>query len=148
MSRLVGPTSYFLNGTYEFSELVLARMVLLMDQSRSVLPLRSAKARVFGELWREKCTRALDLARTSSFRPTRTDKWKGIIVCKILLNMCLNVGIREPRGSYKTKKESTHSSNCVLQDFDKLSSSSAVIMLATLSTISSTSGGNGNLMRT
>ena len=35
----------FKNGTHEFSELVLARMVLLMDQSRSVLSLRSAKAR-------------------------------------------------------------------------------------------------------
>ena len=28
-------------------------MALLMDQSRSVVPLRSAKAREFGELWRE-----------------------------------------------------------------------------------------------
>ena len=53
MSGLSGPTSQFLNGTHEFSELVLARMALLMDQSRSVLPLRSAKAREFGELWRE-----------------------------------------------------------------------------------------------
>ena len=40
----------FLNGTHEFSELVLARMTLLMDQSRSVLLLRSTKAREFGEL--------------------------------------------------------------------------------------------------
>ena len=53
LSRLSGPTSQFLNGTHEFSELVLARTVLLMDQSRSVLPLRSAKARELGELWRE-----------------------------------------------------------------------------------------------
>ena len=44
LSHLIGPTSQFLNGTHEFSELVLARMVLLMDQSRSVLPLRSANA--------------------------------------------------------------------------------------------------------
>ena len=51
--RLSGPTSQFLNGTHEFSELVLARMVLLMDQSRSVLPLRSSKAREFRELWRK-----------------------------------------------------------------------------------------------
>ena len=29
-----------------------------MDQSYSVFPLRSAKAREFGELWRERCTRA------------------------------------------------------------------------------------------
>ena len=43
---------------HEFSELVLSRMSLLVDQSRSVLPLRSAKAREYGELWREKCTRA------------------------------------------------------------------------------------------
>ena len=75
---LTGLTSQFLNGTHEFSELVLARMVLLMDESRSVLPLRSAKAREFGELWREKCTRApwtfpFKLARTSSFRPVRMD---------------------------------------------------------------------------
>ena len=44
-SGLSGPTSQFLAETHEFSELVLARMVLLLDQSRSVLPLRSAKAR-------------------------------------------------------------------------------------------------------
>ena len=50
----------FLNGTHEFSELVAAKMALLMDQSRSVLPLRWGKAREFGELWREKlCARAL-----------------------------------------------------------------------------------------
>ena len=36
----------------------LVRMALLMDQSRSVLPLRSAKAREYGELWREKNVRA------------------------------------------------------------------------------------------
>ena len=35
---------------HEFSKLVLLRMALLMDQSRSVLPLRLAKAREFGEL--------------------------------------------------------------------------------------------------
>ena len=34
-------SSQFLNETHEFSELVLARMALLVDQSRSVLPLRS-----------------------------------------------------------------------------------------------------------
>ena len=50
---LSGPTSQFLNGTNEFSELVLARMSLLMEQRSSVLPLRSAKAREFGKLWRE-----------------------------------------------------------------------------------------------
>ena len=71
--------SQFLNGTHEFAELVLIRMALIMVQSRSVLPLRSAKAREFGELWREKCTRApwtypfQILVRTSSFgRP-----WKA-----------------------------------------------------------------------
>ena len=57
-------------------------MVLLMDQSRSVLPLRSAKAREFGELWREKCTCApwnlpFKLARTGSFGPAWTGKWKA-----------------------------------------------------------------------
>ena len=44
-----GPTTQVLNGRHEFSELVLSRTALLMDQSRSVLPLRSAKAREFGE---------------------------------------------------------------------------------------------------
>ena len=34
---LAGLTSQFLNGTHEFSVLVLGRMALLMDQSRSVL---------------------------------------------------------------------------------------------------------------
>ena len=59
LSSLAGPTSQFLNGAYELLELDLAgRMALLMDQSRSVLPLQSAKAREFEELWREKCTRA------------------------------------------------------------------------------------------
>ena len=42
---LAGPTSQFLNGTHAFSELVLARMALLMDQSRTLHPLQSAKAR-------------------------------------------------------------------------------------------------------
>ena len=45
----------------------------------------STKAREFGELWQEKCTRApwtfpFKLARTSSFRPARTDKWKTTII--------------------------------------------------------------------
>ena len=53
LSGLSGPTSQFLNGKHEFSELVLARMALLMDQSRSVFLLRSPKAGEFGELWRE-----------------------------------------------------------------------------------------------
>ena len=43
-------TSQFISRTHEFSELFLARLNLLMDQSRSVLLLRSAKAREFGEL--------------------------------------------------------------------------------------------------
>ena len=42
-----------MNGTNELSELLLARIALLMDQSRALLPLWSAKARGFGELWRE-----------------------------------------------------------------------------------------------
>ena len=50
MSGLSGPTSQFLNGMHEFSELILVRMALLMDQSRLVLPLLSAKTREFGEL--------------------------------------------------------------------------------------------------
>ena len=33
---LAGPTSQFLNGTHEFSELVLVRMALLVDQTRSI----------------------------------------------------------------------------------------------------------------
>ena len=72
---MFGPTSRFLNGTHEFSELVRARMVQLMGQSRSVPPLRSAKVWGFRELRREKCTRVgvpwtfpFKLTRTSSFR--------------------------------------------------------------------------------
>ena len=41
VSGLSGLTGQFSNGTPEFSELVLARMALLMDQSRSVLPIRA-----------------------------------------------------------------------------------------------------------
>ena len=62
LSGLAGPTVWFFNGTYEFAELLLARMSLLMDQNHLILPLRSAKAREFGELWQENCTRALDLS--------------------------------------------------------------------------------------
>ena len=54
----VRPSSSVINGTNEFSELVLAEMVLLIDQSRSVLSLRSAKAREFQleSCGRSKCT--------------------------------------------------------------------------------------------
>ena len=45
--RIRRTTSHFLNGTHEFSELILTRMALLMDQSCSVLPLRSPKVRTF-----------------------------------------------------------------------------------------------------
>ena len=78
----VSTSQNWLNGTHEFSELVLARMALLMDQSRSVLPLRSVKAREFGELW-QSCTAArlawmdfpYQLARTSIFgRPEQTNE--------------------------------------------------------------------------
>ena len=48
LSGLSGPTSQFLNEKYVFSELVMTRMALVMDRSRSVLPLRSAKTREFG----------------------------------------------------------------------------------------------------
>ena len=54
---LSGPTNQFLNGTHEFSQLVLPRMALLVDQRHSILPFTSAKARKFEELWRENCTR-------------------------------------------------------------------------------------------
>ena len=79
MSGLSGPTSLFLNGTHKFSELALARMVLLTDKNRSVPPLRLTKAREPGELWREKNVRApwtipFKLVTTSSFRPARPDK--------------------------------------------------------------------------
>ena len=81
MSGLSGPTSQFFNGMLEFSELVLDKMALLVDQSRSVLPLWSAKVREFGELWWEKCTSSpwtfpFKLARTSSFWIARMCKWK------------------------------------------------------------------------
>ena len=57
-------------------------MVLLMDQSRSVLPLRSAKAfESCGVKRRAPWTGfPFKLTRTSSFRPTRTDKWKATSV--------------------------------------------------------------------
>ena len=47
-----------LKGMRELSELVLERMALLVDPGRSDLPLRSAKAREFGDFWREKCMHA------------------------------------------------------------------------------------------
>ena len=59
LSGLSSPTSQFLNGTHEFSELILVRMTLLVDQSRSVLLLRSAKAL---ERLEELYARAFDLA--------------------------------------------------------------------------------------
>ena len=65
---MAGPTSQLLNGTYEFSELVLARMALLTDQTRSALRLRSAKAREFGEFWRENVG-----ARLGSFHLNRPE---------------------------------------------------------------------------
>ena len=73
-SGLSGPTNQFLNGTHVFSQPIVAKMAL-----GSVLLLRSAKVPEFGELWHEKCTRAawtfpFKLARTSSFRPARTNK--------------------------------------------------------------------------
>ena len=43
LSGLTDPTSHFCNGTHGFSELVLPRMALLMDQSRSVLGLSRPK---------------------------------------------------------------------------------------------------------
>ena len=44
----------FLNGTHESSELVLDAMTLpAHGPELSLLPLRSAKARESGELWRE-----------------------------------------------------------------------------------------------
>ena len=47
--------------------------------------LQSAKVRDSGELWREKCTRMpwtfpVKLARTSSFQPARTGKWRATLV--------------------------------------------------------------------
>ena len=57
LNSLSGLTNQLLNGTHEFSELVLAGMDLLMGQSRSVLPLQLAKAREF-EVMAGKCTRA------------------------------------------------------------------------------------------
>ena len=58
-------------------------MALLMGQNRLFLPLRSVKAREFEELWREKVYTRLagffqcKLARTSSFWPVKTDKWRA-----------------------------------------------------------------------
>ena len=36
LTGLAGSTSQFLNGTHELSELVLARMALLMDQNKQI----------------------------------------------------------------------------------------------------------------
>ena len=74
ISGLAGPTGQFLKGTHEFSELVLPRMALLIDQSRSVLPLRSVEARILESCGEENCMRALwtfpfIMARTSFLRP-------------------------------------------------------------------------------
>ena len=81
--HLTSRTRQFLNKMHEFSELVLSRMALLKDQSRSVLPLRTSKARNLESCVAKKCTRALNpavkLTRTSSFRPARTDKRKATI---------------------------------------------------------------------
>ena len=57
-------------------------MILVrMDQSRLVPPLRLAEAREFGELWRENAMHAhwtfpFKLTRTSSFQQAKADKWK------------------------------------------------------------------------
>ena len=61
-----------------FSRMIMARRALLRDQSRSVLPLRSANLESCGG---KNCTRApwtipFKLAKTSSFQSARTDKWK------------------------------------------------------------------------
>ena len=70
-----GSTSSFTNGTHDSLELVLPRMALPKDQSRSALPLRSVKARELESCGREKCTCApwtfpFKLVRTSSFLVT------------------------------------------------------------------------------
>ena len=52
---LAGPTSQFLKGMHEFSQLALAIMTLLLDKSSSVLPLQLAKVWDFRKLWQEKC---------------------------------------------------------------------------------------------
>ena len=93
MSGLSGPASQFLNGTHELSELVLARMVLLMDQSRQVsLPFRSAKAREFGELWREKCTRAPDLTYENIvFNHLPTYGCKAITVASVVTQLTRSI---------------------------------------------------------
>ena len=61
--HLPSPTSQFLNGTYQLSELVPAGMALLMVQSRSVLLLRLGQS---AGIWRvvagKMCARALDLS--------------------------------------------------------------------------------------
>ena len=68
-----------------------------MDQSLTILPPRSAKAQEFGELWREKCTRApwtfpFKLARTGSLRPARTSKRKATLECH---------SVKDYRSTYK-----------------------------------------------
>ena len=122
LSDLAGPSSQSLNRTQELPGLFLARMALFMDQSCLILPFRSAKAQEFGEWWREnvrarlgllhlssgiwrmvagKCTRApwtfpFKLARTRSFRPVRTDKWKTTLVSSSPLISAQNVARISP----------------------------------------------------
>ena len=76
LSRLTGPTSQFLNGTHEFSELDVLQLLVLL----------SAKAWDFGKLWREKMyARALDFRKfhLNSLEPiifghaARTGKWNA-----------------------------------------------------------------------
>ena len=56
-------------------------MSLLMDQSRSVSPLRSAKAREFGELWWEKRT----LAPGTNWQMESDLRWYCFVVQQRLL---------------------------------------------------------------
>ena len=90
LSGLAGSTSQSLNGMHELSELVLARIALFVDQSCSwsVLPLRSAKAREFEELWRESlCMHVgpchLNLSESVLLgRPERTNEKLPKSLCK------------------------------------------------------------------
>ena len=76
-SGLAGPMSQFLNGTDEFSGLVLAKMALI-DQSHSVLPLWSAKVQELRVVSGKMCAHAFTFYdQNQFFSAVQKDKRKA-----------------------------------------------------------------------
>ena len=71
LSGLTGPTSQFLHGTHEFSELVLARAAQF---SRSGRRKRGNLESCGGKMYALALDLSFKLARTGSFRPARPNK--------------------------------------------------------------------------